>query len=208
MKKSLLLLWMMFIAVSFSSAAMATSIDQGGFGPSAVIYDFSGDTPGDTIVTDGMLTVSNGSVDGNFWDGVTSPSYGDGGDVSVITLEFESSVSAVGMNFIANDNDITLSVYNSLNVLLDSYTIDWTTLPISTQGMTGFPYGFIGLDVGGSNISSAQIDTPLEGVELYIDNIIYQAAAPVPEPATMLLLGSGLIGIAGFRRKIKSRTQQ
>jgi len=44
------------------------------------------------------------------------------------------------------------------------------------------------------------------GVDVFIytdANCGTRAIAPVPEPATMLLIGSGLIGLAGVRKKFK-----
>ena len=58
-------------------------------------------------------------------------------------------------------------------------------------------FGWVGNDVFGFSTWSP---TDSDG---YAMGRFVEGGTPVPEPATMLLLGSGLVGIWGFRRKFR-----
>jgi hypothetical protein len=77
----------------------------------------------------------------------------------------------------------------------------------------GLPWGTSAqpLNIGMNHIGDAY-NGLLDDISIYNRTIsdlearaIYNATTPVPEPATMLLLASGLVGLAGFRKRFAKR---
>ncbi len=131
-------------------------------------------------------------------------------DFEVNPSEYEDSTGSMDVEDILHYAYLTIkfidvndgrmdSDYETVDLVLDLDTL-WDEYAIS-QGGTG------NIDVTSYLYDDHMLDvtiTALSGsftVDFLDLSGCYEDVAPVPEPATMLLFGSGLVGLAGFARK-------
>jgi hypothetical protein len=232
-KKKLLLLTIAVLCLgTFASADSFTTfatraaqnptdiIDWGQLGPDftvisspASVNSFNGlgataSVPGPVMVTFVQSCFCGfGSWNGNFDSGenLLYNGNGFGNGPSPLTIAFASGVSSVG--FEVQDNfygayTATLSVYNGANLL---FSVTGAGVAAPTADGSAL---FLGVgDLTGANITSIVItDVGVGGPnDFAIDAVSLTQASTVPEPGSLALLGTGLLGVAGAVRRKMAR---
>jgi len=134
------------------------------------------------------------------------------GDLTSAT--YWSSITAVplGSTLVFNVSGSSISILNNANMsALSGYNVLFNFYEAQTMSIAGFtgsilaPYAYVTGTYGAINGTVVAKDWSGTTEFHNVPFVDVRTSAPVPEPGTMIMLSSGLVGLAALKRRTKKK---